>query len=423
MLCLAGNTTFAGKTEICPNEFNIVPNSKNDQTSNIQKYLDAIYEKGGGPAKLEGGQYIVKGSIAVPPGVSLEGIWSTPHHSMPGKGTVIKAYNGRGTENGAALFELRENSSVRGLTIIYPEQKLENIQPYPWSIHGQGMHNTIENVTLVNSYQGICIGPEENELHSIRNVFGCVLRRGVKIASCTDIGRIENVHFNPHYWSRSGHDGVPKDAKSNPAITVAIKTQKMLEAFIFERTDWEYVLNTFVFGAKVGYLFTGKSENEACNGQFSGIGADMSQYCVVLERVQPYGILITNGEFVSGILDNSDKSQEKIGVLTKTTFKGSLQMSNCSFWGAFTNMIRLEGDGFVTLNQGTILNGVNEGPLMDIRAGRANVSSYMFKMNNPASHIYVGPAVKKVIVSNNFAEGGVKIENKAGDRLISRDNE
>ena len=55
-----------------------------------------------------------------------------------------------------------------------------------------------------------------------------------------DIGRIENVHFNP-WWSMK-----PKLFSWQMANG---------EAFIFGRSDWQYVLNTFCFGYKVGYKF------------------------------------------------------------------------------------------------------------------------------------------------------------------------
>lgn len=71
---------------------------------------------------------------------------------------------------------------------------------------------------------------------------------------------------------------------------------KNLEAFAFARTDWEYVTNTF-FSVKTGYRFI-KTAAGACNGQFSGIGADAAQRCVSVEEIQPMGLLITNGEFV-----------------------------------------------------------------------------------------------------------------------------
>jgi hypothetical protein len=59
----------------------------------------------------------------------------------------------------------------------------------------------MENVTLINSYNGIRIGPEPNVRHRIRSVVGCVLRRGIWLDNCTDIGRIENVQWHCHWWS------------------------------------------------------------------------------------------------------------------------------------------------------------------------------------------------------------------------------
>lgn len=42
---------------------------------------------------------------------------------------------------------------------------------------------------LINSYSGIRIGPENNVRHRIRSVGGCVLRRGILVDFCRDIGR------------------------------------------------------------------------------------------------------------------------------------------------------------------------------------------------------------------------------------------
>ena len=58
-------------------------------------------------------------------------------------------------------------------------QKGKSFVPYSWTFHLQGNDNTVENVTLINSYNGIRIGPEGNVRHRIRSVYGCVLRRGV----------------------------------------------------------------------------------------------------------------------------------------------------------------------------------------------------------------------------------------------------
>ena len=46
-------------------------------------------------------------------------------------------------------------------------------------------------------------------------------------------------------------------------------------SFVFARTDWEYVFNTFSYGYALGYHFI-QTKSGACNGNFLGIGADMA---------------------------------------------------------------------------------------------------------------------------------------------------
>ena len=168
-----------------------------------------------------------------------------------------------GEENGPALIQLAPSSAVKGITIYYPEQRFGDIQPYPWAVQGEGMHGSVIDVTLVNAYQGIDFGTHHNELHVIRNVFGCCLRRGIYIDGCTDIGRIENVHFNPHFWARAK---VSEEERVQDFKGLIDYLNTHAECFIFGRTDWEYVLNTFAFGFDKCYKFV-KTERGACNGK------------------------------------------------------------------------------------------------------------------------------------------------------------
>lgn len=416
---LHGNPSTDPQHAVPASPHRITPNTDRDQTGNIQKYLDAVAKAGGGEAHLRPGKYRLKGNLVVPTGVTLTGAWKIPHHGVLESGTLLQAYAGRGKEKGQPFIRLEQSSGAKGLTIVYPEQKLSDIKPYPWTIQGRGMHCTVEGVTLVNSYQGIAMGPEWNELHVIRNVYGCVLRRGVFVDNCTDIGRIENVHFNPHYWPRSGHDGVPKNAKPNPDIAVAIHMQQHLEAFIFGRTDWQYVLNTFVFGPKIGYRFI-KTANGACNGQFVGIGSDASQYGLVVEDIQAPGLLITNGEFVCFKL-RDDIARERVGVLTKPTMKGVVQLTNTSFWGRFTNAVRHEGPGTLTICQANFQIWEPPQAVIDLHAGRAAVRDCVFA--GKGTDVRIGPNVTRAVVADNFAAGGMKIDNRAAERAVLRDNE
>ena len=161
-------------------------NGTTDSTAVIQKSLDEA-AKAGGSVHLPPGRYLVKGSLHIPPGVTLQGAMESPVWSEPLKGSVLLATGGRGQEDGPALFEMGHSSAVRGLTVWYPEQQTTNIVPYSWTFHLQGNDNTVENVTLINSYNGIRIGPEGNVRHRIRSVYGCVLRRGILVDGCADV--------------------------------------------------------------------------------------------------------------------------------------------------------------------------------------------------------------------------------------------
>ena len=151
------------------------PPVPNDGTTDVTAPLQALIDeaaKTGGEVYLPPGLYLVKGSLLLPTGVTLRGSWQAPHHGAYTKGTTLLTTLGKGSEEGPAFIEMRQSSALRGVTIVHSEQRSDDIQPYPWTIHGEQMHATVENVTLVNSYNGIAMGPKSNELHLIRNVFG-----------------------------------------------------------------------------------------------------------------------------------------------------------------------------------------------------------------------------------------------------------
>ncbi len=365
-----------------------------DDGSAIQRALDTAGKAGGGEVFLPAGKYLIADSLTVPSGVTLGGVWQAPHHQDQAWGSVLHAVGHRGEENGPALIQLNPSSAVKGLTIYYPKQRLEDVQPYPWAIEGYGMNGSVIDVTLVNAYQGINFGSKHNELHVIRNVYGCVLRRGIYINNCTDIGRIENVHFNPHFWARAR---VPEEEKIKNMGKLITYLNSTTEVFIFGRTDWEYVLNTFAFGFDKCYKFI-KTENGACNGNFLGIGADGGRYAVWVEETQPPGLLITNGEFVTF------NAEEPTEIVTTESFTGVVQFNNCSFWGPAHRNALIRGDGFVSFQQCNFDNWGKDDPsahALRIEGGEINISTCRFR--RPKPQIFLGPNVSNgVIMGNHF---------------------
>src|SRR5208283_1612048 len=119
-----------------------------DDTAAIQKALDQAGQAGG-RVHLPPARCLVKGSLSIPPGVTLQGVMESPVWSDPLKGSIILATGGRDHEDGPALFEMGHSSAVRGLTVFYPEQQTTNIHAYAWTFHLQGHDNTVENITLI----------------------------------------------------------------------------------------------------------------------------------------------------------------------------------------------------------------------------------------------------------------------------------
>jgi hypothetical protein len=389
--------------------FGAKADGRSDDTAAVQNALEAA-AKAGGKVWLPPGRYLVQGSLRIPPGVTLQGVMDSPVWSEPLKGSIVLATGGRDQEDGPALFELGHSSAVRGLTVYYPEQKTKDIRPYAWSFHLQGHDNTVENVTLINSYNGLRIGPEGNVRHRIRSVYGCVLRRGILVDSCSDIGRIENVQFHCHWWSAPEVKGEWKPVHEF--------MWKNLEAFIFGRTDWEYVNNTFVFPVNIGYRFI-QTKSGAANGQFCGIGADESQICVKVDAIQPMGLLISNGQFVCM---HGDIRTE---VVVENTCHGSVRLVNCAFWGPARQNVVSHSRSFVSLSDCYLSStGRKNNPgnaLVEADGGKLQVRGCSFGTDEPG--IVLRQGLQHAIVTENNGVRGVEILNQIGDNAILSNNE
>jgi hypothetical protein len=406
-----------------------------DNTAAIQRAIDAASAKGG-VVEVPVGQWLCKGHLVIRKGVHVAGVNQAPQSWEPRTGAILMPTEGRGQENAPAFIEMRSSTSLTGVTIYYPEQKVDDIQPYPWTVQIRGdpenpkdvsFDSTVANVTLVNSYNGIRTGPTENGRHRIMGVQGTVLRRGIFVDWTGDVGRIENVQFHSHFWAHNAFDG--------DWNKVFAYMQQHLEAFVFGRTDWEYVTNTFVFPAKTGYRFI-ETENGSCNGQFLGIGADACDTAVEVDAIQPQGLLITNGEF------NAHRVGRSTQIVIEPGCKGNVRFVNCGFWGPVLHNAVLRGDGYTSFSDCYFSNNFDSPEASIVaEAGKVQVQNCTFdalaKARQPgnADHtagesqrfqptaIHLKTGVRSAIVRGNNGFYGVEIRNEIGDRAIVSDNE
>jgi hypothetical protein len=381
--------------------FGAAGDGQTDDTAAFQKALDAAGKAGGGVVYAPVGNYFFAGSLNVPNAVTLAGVWqSVPAHNglrnrgLPkptDDGTTFLVTANAGTEDASAFITLNTNSTLKGVVLYYPEQNIDDVpKPYPWAIAMRGKNPAVLAVEMLNPYNGI--DATRNERHLIRDVHGQPLRRGILVDSIYDIGRIENVHFNP-WWSNK-----PK----------LLRWQKENgEAFIFGRSDWQYVYNTFCFGYKIGYKFI-RSKSGVCNGNFLGIGADDCYTALVVEQSAPYGLLITNGEFVS--FHGPDPTM--IEIAQDNT--GSIRFVNCAFWGPCNQIAKIAGRGTVGFGDCTFTQwGGKEGnrPAIQAHSGTILIRGCEFRQDRP--QVQLGKDVKRAIIAENIFEGPERIINQS----------
>ena len=372
-----------------------------DDTAAFQAALDAAGKAGGGIVRAPRGVYLIAGHLSVPMAVALEGIWQAPpsHPGLrdkgaptPEYGTVLLAVEGKGDEDGTPFITLANNTTLKGVVIYYPKQdrKVAPPAPYPWTIRMRGSNMAVLDCELLNPYQAI--DARLAHRHLIRNIHGQPLRRGILVDQIYDIGRIENVHFNP-WWS------MEKDLFE--------WQMENGEAFVFGRTDWHYVQNTFCYGYKIGYRFI-KTQKGVCNGNFLGIGADDCLVAIQIDQAAPYGLLITNGEFVSF------RGPDPTMVVVSKTNTGVVRFVNCSYWGPNKQIARIAGTGTVGFSDCNFMawDKDKEGrAAIQVESGTVLVRGCFFRKDAP--QITLGPKVARAVIAENVFTGPERITNNS----------
>jgi len=392
-----------------------VADGKTDCTAAFQNALNQAAAGGGGVVRVPAGHYRINGTLKIPGGVTLQGVFHTPPADQrEGRprldGSVLLAYAGRGSRDGQPLIRLDGSmATLAGLMITYPEWSQTDVPPvpYPPTVYADYTANTaVLDCCFLNSYEAICLQNASRFL--IRNVHGYPSFRGLYIDNCCDIGRVENCHF----W--------PYGVIYNPDDPYCMWVNTNGVAFEFGRTDWQYVINTFCFGYGVGYKFS-KTSNGTCNGNFVGIGADCCRRPVLVEDSQFPGLLITNGEFVGRWA-----SGDSVGLeIADSAGEGKVSLVNCSFWGPIDRCVWLRSSRTQFTAIGTHFRDWDVtgrgAPAIQLDVGKAIIQGNTFGEGD--MHVFVGPKVRSAIIMGNQATGGLIVDNQAGGRTQLLANE
>jgi hypothetical protein len=409
LILLLFSNAVSASSELNVLDFGAIADGKTDNTVFFQKALAVAAEKGLSIV-VPAGQYRFDGVLTIPECVTLKGIAEGPVSARLGKGTMLLPCAGRDTENAPPFITMQQNSTLKGLSIYYPQQVIRDVRPYPYTVMVNASRCNIIDVTMVNSYNGIDCGSVYHGQDYLRNIHLCALRRGVYIDRTADIGRIENVHVHPSTWMELGCDA---DSLRDYCLA-------NLEGFIIGRCDWEYMINCFVIWAKVGFRFIETKGDPVGHDPQANIlitqsGSDVGPLAVIVEKTQYHcGIAFENCQFMDGLLIESEN-------------QGPIKLTNCGFWGWAET---LGGTHIVNKGPGAIyltacnFNAKNwiechwspEIPYIEMLNGTLHMMNCRFQDNGntPLAHVYLGENITSaVIIGNSVEGGGLKVTNKS----------
>lgn len=322
--------------------------------------LSYVSGLGGGTVFVPKGKYKITKPITIPANVSLIG--DSPEYSYGAvNGAILYSYVGKGDVNGTPFITLSDDSAIKNLAIYYPEQKITNGAPtkYSWTIKGGGF-SAIENLVLVNSYNGIFV--YGGAYQTVQNVYGTPLNIGMVTNYITDTARFLNINFIPEVWEKSGL------TSSLSATDLETYLKNNATGFLYERVDWTTYYGITIKGYNIGmhsravsgdYGAT-TSDSNASGGHLYNITITDCNTCLLADAVTVMGIGITNSKFLA-------TGDGAVAIKLNYSSNYPLQLNNCEISSsgdavyskaaiitAISSKITADGDNAFNLNGGQI---------------------------------------------------------------------
>ncbi len=363
-------------------QFGAIGDGKVDDTAAFQAAVDYAGNLGGGSVYVPEGHYAIAGQLTLPANVALVGEldMQTLQKSKKVVGTVLDLYYGKNDPNGKTAIVMSNGSSVQYLALWYPEQQIVDGKAIPYSYTLGGSYVTggvsygvdIENIALVNSYNGMKFGPKYNVLETIRNVYGTPLNNGFIMDSNADLARIEGVYFSPSYWANSGLKNAP-DQKwiFNCTFHNAI-------AFISERIDWTYMFDLAIDGYHTGMLFrfsTGSVGNGASNGSLYNLDIYDCYYGIDIAYMNQIGLEIANSRIYSSGSDYAAAIRAHSGLVS------TLALMDCELGATGNHVIYSYKKDTLTLSNCTLsfIGNTAHGAAIYSYAGAVSATELKFR--------------------------------------------
>ncbi len=209
------------------------------------------------------------------------------------------------------------------------------------------MNASVQNVTLLNAYQGISAGKDAtHELHFIKNVKGTALKNALNLQDTSDVGRVQNVRFDNAYWAE-----IDPSLNTTPPDRAEIDawTREHGTGLILSGVEWDQMNNLFFSDYHVGIdIIAGRRINTAA--VFAGLEICHSHIGLKANFLdQRAGLAIADA------IIEADMGPEATVIQAGENVGGSVLINNAVLIGGQT-IVNLSGNTFVGLHNVTIEN-------------------------------------------------------------------
>lgn len=310
--------------------YNAQADGVTDDTAAFQAALADAQSNGGGIVFVPGGNYRLDGTLTVPGGVELRGIYDIPH-STNALGSILNVYSGRNQKNGVPFIQMESNAGIRGLTFHYPEQIYDSadtnnygMAPYPFLIRGLGSDVYVINVAATIPYQLLDLATYRCDRHYVDSILSTALLTGVHIGGGSTDGQLQNCQFNPSLFTHQG--GVYESIPYNTADGIHTLLWRQSRPYLFGNMSGQVLHQNFVFGGLYGVHFV-EEDGVGPSGHCMGFGVDQCTNALQIDDVGAEGLDMINSQLVT--------VNETIGryIETGTTFQKTFRMFGTSCWG------------------------------------------------------------------------------------------
>ena len=318
-----------------PQQYGAKGDGITDDSAAFQNAMNAVYNSGGsggGVVFVPAGFYAFYTNLNIPAGVTLHGDWKDWTKGSGGLvGTTFKVYFGAGQATNPPFIFLNGSTALRGVNFWYPNQNAASIVAYPFTIGVYG-DCVVQNVVLVNSYQGIQVAaPTAGGKHILSTVIGTPLYKGIDLDQIFDICHTEDIRFSPGVWPASLLTNAPAADGPHAAWMRANGTGlRML------RVDGELSMDTYISGYNVGIQTVSATNGEPGATFYMGAISNCATALLAQNMPGALGLIFTAFTLDGDIAVNRTSTSNDANVL----------FNHCRIVGRNGTAVNLTGSGW-----------------------------------------------------------------------------